>query len=122
MKYRMAIAAMALVGLLLSLYLWFFKLGLIGELQCGTGACERVQLSQWGDFLGLPVPLYGVVGYLGLLVVSLVGIQPQFESNRRVTQTLAVLAMGGMGFTVYLKYIEFVVIGPCAGGAWSRRC
>ncbi len=107
----MAIAAMALVGLLVSLYLWFFKLGLIGELQCGTGACERVQLSQWGDFLGLPVPVYGVGGYLALLVVSLVGLQPQFESSRRVTQALAGLATGGLGFTVYLKYIELVVIG-----------
>jgi hypothetical protein len=50
----MLTALIALIGVFLSLYLTLFKLGYIGTLACGTGSCETVQLSKWGDFLGLP--------------------------------------------------------------------
>ena len=108
MKHRQAIAVMALLGLLLSVYLTLFKLGMIGPLRCGDGgSCERVQLGPWGDLFGVPVALYGVVGYLAILIVALVGVQRGAEAGPGIDQWLALLAGAGVTFTAYLKYLEF---------------
>ena len=52
---RMLMALIALIGVFVSVYLTLYKLGYIGTLVCGTGGCETVQLSRWGNFLGVPV-------------------------------------------------------------------
>ena len=64
---------LALVGLLVATYLWLYKIGVLGELQCGTGSCEYVQTSRYAELLGLPVALYGVAGYATLLGLGLAG-------------------------------------------------
>ena len=42
MSRRQAIVLLALVGLLVATYLWLYKIGVLGELQCGTGSCEEI--------------------------------------------------------------------------------
>jgi uncharacterized membrane protein len=112
MRHRQAIAVLALLGLLLSAYLTMYKLGMVGELKCGAGgSCERVQLGPWGDFLGIPVAAYGIGGYLAILVVAMVGLQPRWETSRTPALLLVLLAAGGFAFTVYLKYLELFRIG-----------
>lgn len=117
MRHRQAIAVLALAGVFLSLYLWLWKIGMMGPLRCGTGACERVQTSVYADFLGLPVAAYGVAGYAALLVMSLVGLQPRFAARRAPTLLLLGLASVGVAFTGYLSYLEYAVIE-----AWCRWC
>jgi uncharacterized membrane protein len=121
MRRRQAIALLALAGLFVSLYLWLHKLGLIGVLQCGTGGCDTVQASRYADFLGLPVALYGVVGYAVVFAVSLVAVQRPDAPRRRPDVTLAVLASLGVVFTVYLTALELFVIHAfcrwCLGSA-----
>ncbi len=117
MKHRMVTAALSLVGFLVSFYLWLWKLGLMGPMLCGTGGCETVQLSAFGMFMGFPVALYGVIGYLALLVVSLVGLQPRWIGSRGPTVLIAVVATVGVGFAGYLTYLEAAVIH-----AWCRWC
>lgn len=107
---RQAIVLLALVGLLVATYLWLYKIGLIGELQCGTGTCEYVQASRFAELLGVPVAFYGVVGYGALLAVGLACLQPRFAADRRVTLLLAALATAGFGFTLYLTAIEVFVL------------
>ncbi|MBI1723255.1 MAG: vitamin K epoxide reductase family protein [Gemmatimonadetes bacterium] len=107
MRHRMAVAVLALVGLLLSTYLLLYKLGFTGPLVCGAGgSCERVQTSQWGVFLGLPVAAYGVGGYLAILGVALLGLQERWQDRAEPTRWLAWLSGAGLAFTVYLKYLE----------------
>ena len=108
---------LALVGLLLSLYLSFWKLGLVGSLACGVGSCEEVQLSEYAVIAGVPVAFLGVVGYLVLLVVSLVGVQPRWIERRGPTAWLAVVSGAGTAFSAYLTYLEAAVIH-----AWCRWC
>ena len=103
-------AVLALAGVFDALYLLLYKLGLLGELRCGTGACETVQASRYATFLGLPVALYGVVGYGLLLVVSLWATQPVLAGRRGPDLLLAGLATLGVAFTAYLSGIEFFVI------------
>jgi len=106
----MTAAVLSLAGLFISLYLWLHKVGVIGTLQCGTGGCEQVQASEYSMLFGLPVAAYGVAGYLVLLVVALVSVQPQLVDRRAPAVALTALAGLGFGFTLYLKYVEFFVI------------
>ena len=110
MRHRQAIALLALIGSFIALYLSLHRVGVIGQLQCGTGACETVQTSAYAVFLGIPVAFYGVAGYLALLVVSLVGVQPAWVSRRGPTLLLAVMSGLGFAFTLYLTYLELFVI------------
>ena len=107
---RQAIVLLALVGLLVATYLWLYKIGMLGELQCGTGSCEYVQTSRFAELFGIPVAFYGVVGYAGLLGLGLAGLQPMFAANRRVSTLLAALTTVGFGFTLYLTAIELFVL------------
>jgi uncharacterized membrane protein len=107
---RQAIVLLALVGLLVATYLWLYKIGVLGELQCGTGSCEYVQTSRYAELFGLPVAFYGVVGYAALFGVGIAGLQPRFATNRRVGTVLAVLATVGFAFSLYLTAIELFVL------------
>lgn len=110
MMRRMAIAVLSLVTGLVALYLHLYKLGVVGNLQCSTGGCERAMFSPWGWFLGVDVALIGVIGYSLLLVTSLVSIQPRWQGHRWPVGLLLVLALIGFVFTLRLKYGEFIVL------------
>src|SRR5207245_4848306 len=107
---RQAIVLLALVGLLVATYLWLYKIGVLGELRCGTGSCEYVQTSRYAELLGVPVALYGVVGYATLLGLGLAGLQPALASDRRVSVLLAALGTVGFGVTLYLTALELFVL------------
>lgn len=114
----MVAAILALAGLFVALYLWLWKLGVVGSLVCGPGgSCEYVQSSPQSVILGLPVALYGVVGYLALLVVGFVGVQPRWAERREPTVLLALLSGLGVLFSGYLTYLEADVLH-----AWCRWC
>jgi uncharacterized membrane protein len=121
MRYRQAIALLALVGLFVALYLWLHALGLGGPLKCGTGGCETVQASQYAVLFGVPVAFYGVVGYLAILVVALVALRPAALLEPKWNQLLVGLATVGLLFTAYLTYLELFVIHAicrwCVGSA-----
>ena len=119
MKYRMAAALLSLAGFFVSLYLYLYKIGRIGTLACGTGGCETVQTSPFSRFLGLEVALYGVVGYLVLLVLSMDTLRrPAAAISSRL---LVILSGVGLAFTIYLTYLELFVIKAicrwCVGSA-----
>jgi uncharacterized membrane protein len=121
MIYRMSAAVLSLLGLFLSAYLYLYKIGRIGSLACGAGGCETVQQSPWSRFAGLEVSLIGVAGYAGLLLVSLVALQPGPSSRRWPTTLLLLLSGLGVAFTAYLTYLELFVIHAlcrwCVGSA-----
>jgi uncharacterized membrane protein len=117
MRHRQVIGALALAGLFVALYLYLYKIGVYGELKCGTGGCETVQASPYAILLGQPVALYGVLGYAALFTVSVLGLQPRFAAQRWPTLLLAVLATLGFLFTAYLTFLEMFVIH-----AWCRWC
>jgi uncharacterized membrane protein len=117
----MSAALLSLTGLFISAYLYLYKIGRIGTLACGSGGCETVQQSPWSRFAGLEVSLIGLLGYGGLLVVSLLTLQPGLASRRWPSHLLLTLAGIGVAFTVYLTYLELFVIHAicrwCVGSA-----
>ena len=111
MKYRMTICFTSLVAGLVALYLHLWKAGKVGPLACSAGGgCELVQTSQYGSFLGVDVALIGTLGYMLLLVASLVGLQPRWADARWPTLVLMLLIWPAVLFTLWLKYGEFLVL------------
>jgi uncharacterized membrane protein len=107
---RMAVAVLALIGLFISVYLLLFKLGVYGELACGTGSCETVQASAYATFLGLPVAGWGVAWYAVVFGVAFLSTQSAFSEASWPPRAILVLAAGGLAFSGYLTYVELFVI------------
>jgi uncharacterized membrane protein len=117
----MLMALIALIGVFVALYLTLYKLGFIGTLACGTGGCETVQLSRWGDFLGMPVAAWGAGYYALILVLAVAGAQERLESSRGLSLALLLLTGWGVLFTAWLTYLELFRIHAicrwCVGSA-----
>jgi len=118
MQRRMAVALLALLGLLLSVYLALHQMGLLGNLACGVGGgCEKVQASRWAFIAGIPVAAFGVGGYLAILVAALAGLQERWLDSATPARWLVLLSGAGVLFTAYLMGLEAFVIH-----AWCRWC
>jgi uncharacterized membrane protein len=71
-----------------------------------------VNRSAYSSVFGVPVALVGIVGYL------LVGALATIYRNLAQTPVLLLLAsLGGLGFALYLAYVEKFVLG-----AWCFLC
>ena len=114
---RMVIAALALVGIFVALYLFAHNLGLGGPMVCGVGDCAAVQSSIYAKVGPVPVSSIGLVGYIALLVLSFMGIQPGRRDSRAIGGLLIAGAFGGTVFSAYLTYLEAAVIH-----AWCQYC
>ena len=106
----MALAALALVGLLIATYLTLYKVGVIGELQCSVGSCETVNTSRWSVMLGLPIAAWGVVFYVVALALALMSTSEGWVDSREMA--LALVGWTGWGVLVsgWLTYLELFVI------------
>jgi uncharacterized membrane protein len=107
---RMAMALLCLAGLFVAVYLYLYKIGKIGTLVCGTGACETVQLSPQSRFLGVEVSLIGVIGYAVMLALAFLTLQPRYAGQSGPARLLFLLSGGALLFTLYLTGLELFVI------------
>jgi uncharacterized membrane protein len=107
---RMIVAALALAGIFISLYLTLYKLGVVGELTCSIGSCETVNTSKWSTFLRLPVAAWGLLFYAEVFVISLVGTMPRLENERFLSALVVAEAAFGVLFSAWLTYLELAVI------------
>ncbi len=131
-KLRMAMGVLALMGLLVAVYLAIFEIGYLfrpdfaGEIVCPNQGCETVNRSSYVTMFGLPVAVYGVLGYLAILVVDLGwmtrremvtlsgGNKRRAEAGAlrrglaRVRVSHVLLGLTGFGFVVslFLTYLE----------------
>lgn len=106
----MIVAALALAGIFIGLYLTLYKLGIIGELSCSVGSCETVNTSKWAVFLGFPVAAWGVFFYLDVFALSLVGTLARFEDTPVISWLLVIWSGMGFLFSAWLTYLELAVI------------
>jgi uncharacterized membrane protein len=113
----MVLAILALLGFLVSLYMLAYAMGFTGPVICGIGNCEAVQNSPYARIGPVPVAGLGVLGYLALLILSFLGLQPTSQGSRLVPLGLLGAGIGGVGFSAYLTYLEAFVIH-----AWCQWC
>lgn len=106
----MIIAALALIGVFVALYLTLYKIGTIGHLACGFGSCELVNTSKWATFLGLPVAAWGLGFYVTTLIAAIAGTSPTLAYRREISYLLAAMSGIGVAFSAWLTYLELFVI------------
>jgi uncharacterized membrane protein len=106
----MIVAALALAGIFIGLYLTLYKLGIIGELTCSVGSCETVNTSKWAVFLGFPVAAWGVFFYVAVFVLALVGTSERLADARMISVLLSLWSTVGLLFSAWLTYLELAVI------------
>ncbi len=109
-RIRMAVAAIALIGVFVALYLTMYKIGMIGELSCSIGGCERVNTSSYSKLLGIPVALWGVGFYVATFAVAFAGTLDRFLRERNISLLLVTMSGIGVVFSAWLTYLELFVI------------
>jgi uncharacterized membrane protein len=114
---RMVIAVLSLVGFFVAFYLLAHHLGWVGSLICGVGDCAAVQASKWSSVGPVPTSAIGMVGYVALMAVSIVGLQPAYISAAWVGGSLLVFSALALAYSVFLTYLEAYVIH-----AWCQWC
>lgn len=103
MSARGAMLVLAAVGLVISIYLTSTHYADVAPVCTGLSDCLRVQNSAYAEWVGIPVALIGVAGYLGILVALVL-------DGTTVRLVAAFLAFVGTGFSAYLTWAEAVQI------------
>lgn len=107
----MAIALMALLGLLDAAYLAIERLS-GGTLVCPVGGgCEAVQSSSYSVFLGVPVAFIGVAGYAALLLTALLALNADQVGGMSLADLLLALGSVALLAGIYFTYLQIAVIG-----------
>lgn len=99
----------AFVGMLVAGYLWY-EYSQPQAIGCSvTGGCEKVRVSDFSNFLGVSLPIWGLVYYLGLLVLIISKFipRPRFRFENVV---FVLYTFSGFLFSLYLTYLELFVI------------
>lgn len=109
------IAILAFAGALVSSISLYHHYRTSATSYCHIGEsfnCDIVNRSTYSALAGIPVAFIGIVGYLALLTLAIL--------YRNQGETPAILTMGslaGLGFALYLTYIEGFVLA-----AWCILC
>jgi uncharacterized membrane protein len=107
---RTIVAALALAGIFVAVYLLLYKIGRIGNLSCSIGSCETVNTSKWAVFLGAPVAAWGVGFYVVLFSLALASLQDRYAESLGMSQLLVVVSGIGFVFSAWLTSLELFVI------------
>ena len=82
-----------------------------GSLACTRWAqCDVVNNSVYAKILGIPVSFIGLAAYLALLALAVAALRTDGRVQRQMLLISLLLSIGGMGFSVYLTYLEVYVI------------
>lgn len=89
---------LSLCGIGIAGYLTFIHLGLLrgellgGAVCSGSGAlnCHAVTEGSWGSLLGMPLSLWGLLGYVVVFALSLLGLQSSDWADHALTLIFAI--------------------------------
>jgi uncharacterized membrane protein len=95
-------------GFLIAGYLAYVEITSI-EATCGViGSCNIVHQSSYAYILGIPIAIIGILGYLVIMVLWMAN---QYRNQRLTDAALFGIALVGVGFSIYLTFVEPFVIG-----------
>jgi uncharacterized membrane protein len=114
-RLRIAGIVIGCVGLGIAIYLTYVHYSGIKVACLSSGGCETVQSSTYAKLGAIPVPVLGLVGYIGILASLL--LVPG-DLGRLAGFGMALV---GFGFSMYLTYRELFTIKAicqwCVGSA-----
>ena len=99
-----------LAGIGIASYLTYVKLFDIKPYCAGVGDCEAVQTSPYAVLLGVPVAIWGLLSYLGLLALYLVKRANWRGFGQLARQITFLATLVGVMYSAYLTYLELFVI------------
>jgi uncharacterized membrane protein len=101
--------ALMLLGLGVSAYLSWTKLS-GNTAACGPiGDCESVNNSRYAQIGGVPIALFGALGYLALLAALVIEVRWRSFSGAARLAAFGVSLVGTL-YSAYLTYIEVAVL------------
>ena len=99
---------LSLLGLGVSSFL-FYEYSIAGSIICPIGGgCDIVRASPYSLFLGISIPILGIVFYLAMAVLAVV--RSQASSRKMLFYLQLLIAVAGVGFGIYLTLLEIFVI------------
>jgi vitamin-K-epoxide reductase (warfarin-sensitive) len=114
-RMLITIALLALAGALVSAVSLYHHFGSSKTSYCSFGEtfnCDIVNRSIYSVVLGIPVGLIGIIGYLALLALTTV-----YRRKAETPAMLLIASLAGLGFTLYLTYVEAFVLA-----VWCILC
>ena len=109
------IALLAILGLAVSSVSLYHHFSSSKTSICDVGQafnCDLVNRSRYSSFAGVPVALIGMVGYLLILAFATL-----YRDKPETPLMLTIASLAGLGFALYLTYIEARVLY-----AWCILC
>jgi vitamin-K-epoxide reductase (warfarin-sensitive) len=109
------IAILALAGMVVSSVSLYHHYGTSQTTYCDFGAsfnCDIVNRSIYSTVLGVPDALIGILGYGALLALATF-----YRTKAETPLMLLIAATAGLGFALYLTYIEKFVLAT-----WCILC
>ncbi len=111
----------SILGIGLSAFLVFLHLGLmrgelLGGVACGGGGafnCHAVTGSSWSQFLGIPLALWGLIGYITVLALSLLSLQSREWETDALTLLWGVAVVFVTVDAVLFSLMVFVIRFLC---------
>lgn len=112
--YNRIVFVLSLLGAIVAGALWYWHAHPV-DIPCGaSGGCETVAQSPYAEFptgSGIPVALYGALGYIALAALSFLRTLPGSAGRDRLLLGLIILGSTlGTLFSLRLTYLELYVI------------
>ncbi|MGJ3250955.1 MAG: vitamin K epoxide reductase family protein [Elainellaceae cyanobacterium] len=113
LRSRYIIGAIATVGALGTAYLTIVKV-MGGDAACPAQGCEQVLSSPYATVFGLPLTLFGFLGYFSMGVLSLGPLAVKPENNKDLRLKLdqwswLLLFAGATAMTVFSGYLMYLL-------------
>lgn len=108
-RLKQVTIVLTVLGLLVSIYMTIYKVTNNESMCIGSGGCSVVNASGYSEVRGIPVAIFGVLGYLSILALLYLENKSEFfQTNGGMLQFAVTLA--GFLFTVWLIYVEVALI------------
>jgi len=104
---RNSIIVLSILGVIDSLYLLYIKIS-HATVVC-SGGCDIVNASKYSEIFGIPIAIFGVLGYLVIILFVIFDNNIEFIKENS-TIVIFGLSLIGVLYSAYLTYLELAVI------------
>lgn len=108
-RLRQITIALAILGLLVSIYMTVYKFTNNESMCIGSAGCSEVNASRYSEINGIPVAVLGVVGYTAILALLFLERKPGILQQNGSMVFFGISLLGFL-FTLYLIYLEVALI------------